>query len=171
LNPYFEISRFSGCTNKNSTGSLAYLRFDQALSYPNKGKRKQSAMTKGDVAVADFISDINWSDLPKSVQRKARMCLLDTLGASLAGTQTKISSIAASYAGRIWPGDAATILLHGKSASAVGAAFANGYAANGIDIDDCGQYTKGHPGAQIFAAALAVAEKAKVASTASAGGL
>jgi 2-methylcitrate dehydratase PrpD len=57
-----------------------------------------------------------------------------------------------------WPGDEATILLHGKRASAIGAAFANGYAANGIDIDDCALYTKGHPGVQIVPTALALTE-------------
>jgi 2-methylcitrate dehydratase PrpD len=39
-----------------------------------------------------------------------------------------------------------------------GAAFANGNAANGIDIDDSARYAYGHAGAQIFPTALAVAE-------------
>jgi 2-methylcitrate dehydratase PrpD len=93
------------------------------------------------------------------VQRKARLALLDILGATLAGTLTPISRITTDYAVETWPGDEATILLHGQRASAIGAAFANGYAANGIDIDDCALYTKGHPGAQLFPTALALAEK------------
>jgi 2-methylcitrate dehydratase PrpD len=88
----------------------------------------------------------------------ARMALLDTLGATLVGTLTPVSRITTEYATETWPGVEATILLHGKRASAVGAAFANGYAANGVDIDDCALYTKGHPGAQIFPTALALAE-------------
>ena len=97
-----------------------------------------------------------------AVQRRARMALLDTLGATLAGTLTPVSRIAADFAVETWPGTEATILRGGQRASlrslAVGAAFANGYAANGIDIDDCALYTKGHPGAQIFPTALALAE-------------
>jgi 2-methylcitrate dehydratase PrpD len=77
------------------------------------------------------------------------MALLDVLGATLVGTLTTISRITTDFAVETWPGDEATILLHGKRASAIGAAFANGYAANGLDIDDCALYTKGHPGAQI----------------------
>ena len=119
---------------------------------------KEGADVDGNNIVADFIVGIGWHDLPPAVQRQARMALLDTLGAALAGTQTPISRITAGYAAETWPGDEATILLHGQRASAVGAAFANGYAANGIDIDDCGLYTKGHPGAQLFPTALAVAE-------------
>ena len=39
-----------------------------------------------------------------------------------------------------------------------GAAFANANAANGLDLDDSARYAYGHAGAQIFPAALAVAE-------------
>lgn len=116
-------------------------------------------MGDGDDLVAQFIADAAWDSLPVPVQRKARMALLDILGATLVGTLTPISRITTDYAVATWPGDEATILLHGKRASAIGAAFANGYAANGIDIDDCALYTKGHPGAQIFPTALALAEK------------
>ena len=116
-------------------------------------------MRDGNDLVAQFIADATWDALPAPVQRKARMALLDILGATLAGTLTPISRITTDFAVETWPGDEATILLHGKRASAIGAAFANGYAANGIDIDDCALYTRGHPGAQIFPTALALAEK------------
>ena len=116
-------------------------------------------MQNGNDLVARFIADATWDALPAPVQRKARMTLLDILGATLVGTLTPIGRITTDYAVETWPGDEATILLRGQRASAIGAAFANGYAANGIDIDDCALYTKGHPGAQIFPTALALAEK------------
>jgi len=109
--------------------------------------------------IAGFITRTRWEDLPEPVQRQARMCLLDSLGATLAGTLAPVSRIAADCAIELWPGEGATILLRGRRAGVAGAAFANGCAANGLDIDDCGLYTKGHPGAQIFPAALAVAEQ------------
>jgi len=112
----------------------------------------------GNDTVARFVRDITWEALPTAVQRVARMALLDALGATLAGTLTPVSRITAEYAAETWPGDEATILLHGRRASAIGAAFANGYAANGVDIDDCALYTRGHPGAQIFPTALALGE-------------
>ncbi len=116
-------------------------------------------MKGGNDLVAQFIADAAWDALPAEVQRKARMALLDILGATLVGTLTPISCLTTDHAVETWPGDEATILLHGKRASAIGAAFANGYAANGLDIDDCALYTKGHPGAQLFPTALALAEK------------
>jgi 2-methylcitrate dehydratase PrpD len=108
--------------------------------------------------VADFVVDTRWDVLPEAVQDQVRRCLVDDLGAALSGTLTRVSEISGAYAARTWPGDEATILLQGRRAGAVGAAFANGWAANGLDCDDGLRYAYGHGGAQIFAAALAVAE-------------
>ncbi len=108
--------------------------------------------------VISFVTGTTWEHLPPPVQHIAHLAVLDTLGTTLVGTLTPISQITAEYAEQRWPGDEATILLHDRRASTVGAAFANGYAANGIDIDDCGVYTKGHPGVQIIPTALALAE-------------
>ncbi|MGD9316119.1 MAG: MmgE/PrpD family protein [Anaerolineae bacterium] len=120
----------------------------------------------GNDLVANFIHALTWESLQPAVQDRIRLALLDTLGATLVGTLTPISAITAEYATATWPGDEATILLHNKRASAIGAAFSNGYAANGIDIDDCALYTKGHPGAQIFPTALALAESLQLGGAA-----
>ena len=109
-------------------------------------------------AIADFITRCRWSDLPDAVKVKARFCLLDNLAATLAGAPTRIARIADVYAAETWPGRGATVLATGRETSATGAAFVNAVAANGTDIDDCGIYTFGHPGAQLFPAALALAE-------------
>ncbi len=115
-------------------------------------------MDGNDIAAA-FILDTSWDALPASVQRRAKMCLLDDLASVLSGTLTRISRITAGYAAERMPGDEATILLHGKRSTAPGAALANAYAGNALDIDDDIRYAQGHPGAQVFPAALAVAEK------------
>ena len=71
---------------------------------------------------AQFITETRWEMLPSKVKEKARMCLVDNLGATLAGTPTRVSQICADYAQVTWPGEAATILLHDKRASAVAVA-------------------------------------------------
>lgn len=113
----------------------------------------------GNSLVAEFIHDTKWKALNPDIQRTAKLRMLDVLGASISGTLTPVSKITADFAARAYPGDEATILMHGKSANAVGAAFANGYAANGFDSDDGGIFTKGHPGAQLFPTTLALSEK------------
>ncbi len=87
------------------------------------------------------------------------MCLLDNLGVTLVGTLAPVSRIAADYAQRAWAGNESTIVSGCGKASAAGAAFANGCAANALDLDDDAIYTRGHPGAQLFPATLAEAEK------------
>jgi 2-methylcitrate dehydratase PrpD len=108
--------------------------------------------------VGQFVAETRWADLPEAVQNQARRCLVDVLGAALSGTLARVSEITSAYAAETWPGDEATVLLRGRRANAVGAAFANGWAANAFDSDDGLRYAYGHAGAQIFPAALAVAE-------------
>jgi 2-methylcitrate dehydratase PrpD len=121
----------------------------------------------GNALTADFILGISWDELPESVRNRVRICLMDALGAMLAGTLAPISRIAATFATDAWHGDAATVPwyepgigLRAYRASAAGAAFANACAGNALDIDDDAIFTRGHPGAQLIPAALAVAEMA-----------
>jgi 2-methylcitrate dehydratase PrpD len=113
----------------------------------------------GDRLVSDFVRNLRWDNLDGAVREKVKLTLLDALGATLSGTQTRISTIAADYAPTAWPGDDASILMYNRTATPAGAAFANGCAANGFDSDDGAKYTRGHPGAQLFPATLAVSEK------------
>ena len=112
----------------------------------------------GDDLAARFITEIVWSDLPAAVQYKAKMRLMDNLSAAISGARTEISRIATQFVTACMPGDEATVLVHGKKSTIPGAAFANGCAANGLDIDDGTRYAYGHAGAQIFPTALALAE-------------
>jgi len=113
----------------------------------------------GNELAAKFIADTRWDDLPQAVQHKVKMCLVDIVAAIVGGVLTPISDIAAAYAPVAWQGDEATILLYDRRATAAGAAFANACAANGLDCDDGGVYTRGHQGAQVFPTALAISEK------------
>lgn len=112
----------------------------------------------GNELAAQFIHNTHWDELPELVQHKAKTCLVDIIAAIVGGVLTPVSGIAAAYAPVAWPGDDATILLHDARARAAGAAFANASAANGLDCDDGGVYTRGHLGAQVFPTALALCE-------------
>jgi 2-methylcitrate dehydratase PrpD len=110
-------------------------------------------------AVTAFILKTRWEDLPAAVREWALLCLVDNVASTLSGSTAPSTRIAESVAGELLPGDQATLLACGERASVLGAAFANGVAANAYDIDDCGLYTWGHPGAQVLPAALAMGEK------------
>lgn len=107
---------------------------------------------------AAFAVGLEWAAVPEPVRRRARLALLDVLGAAIAGSRAPVADIAARAAQRIWAGEAAGILLSNLRATAPGAAFVNGCLANAFDVDDGYRPVKGHPGAAVFPAALAAAE-------------
>jgi 2-methylcitrate dehydratase PrpD len=112
----------------------------------------------------EFIADLEWRNLPPEVQHQAKRCLLDALGAVIAGMETPVGALMTAFAERHFRGDEATILVSGKGASSVGAALANGFAGNALDIDDGFRLVKGHPGGCIVPVLLAACEIAQSCS-------
>jgi 2-methylcitrate dehydratase PrpD len=110
--------------------------------------------------VLRFILDTRFEDLPDNVIHQAKRCLLDTLGSLLAGSDTPVVPIMTSFATKHFRGTEATILVSGERVSPVGAALANGYACNALDIDDGYRMVKGHPGACVLPVLLAASESA-----------
>ncbi|MGI8861805.1 MAG: MmgE/PrpD family protein [Gaiellaceae bacterium] len=107
---------------------------------------------------AELILRLEWADVPHAVRSKIELLLRDFVAVSIAGRPTPTACIAADYATAVHPGDAATALLDGRKLAAPGAAWANGVLANALDFDDGHRLVKGHPGANVIPAALAVAE-------------
>jgi 2-methylcitrate dehydratase PrpD len=112
----------------------------------------------------DFVLETRWRDVPPHVQHQVKRCLLDTLGALLSGTQTPVGRLMADMAARHYGGEGATILVDGRKVSAAGAALANGFAGNALDIDDGYRMVKGHPGACALPPVFAGAELAGTCS-------
>lgn len=110
--------------------------------------------------VQDFISNLKWRDLPEQVRHQSKRCLLDTLGALISGTRTPVAELMAAFALEQYPGKETTIFAGGSRCSAVGAALANGFSGNALDIDDGYRMVKGHPGACILPVILAACETA-----------
>lgn len=108
----------------------------------------------------DFTLKTRWDDLPTDVQHQAKRCLMDALGAMIAGSQTPVADIIRKTALEHFGGDQATIMVTGQRVSAAGAALANGFFGNALDIDDGYRNVKGHPGACALPPVLAAAELA-----------
>jgi len=109
-------------------------------------------------AALDFILKTDWAHLPPDVQHQAKRCLLDTLGALLAGHQTPVAGLMHTFALDQFKGDDASILVQGGRTAVAGAALVNGFANNALDIDDGYRPIKGHPGACILPVILAAGE-------------
>jgi len=106
----------------------------------------------------NFITETKWDTLPDNIQHQAKRCLLDTLGAMIAGHKTPVAYLMNSFAKEQFKGDGATILVKGNKLSASGAALVNGFANNALDVDDGYRNVKGHPGACILPVILAAGE-------------
>ena len=105
--------------------------------------------------VINFIHETNWEDLPEMVCGQARRCLLDTLGAGIGGSRTKLSGIIRDFAASAFGGKGAYLWLDGREVSPPGAALANGMTIDSLDIHDGHPLAKGHAGAAVVPAALA----------------
>lgn len=105
-----------------------------------------------------FILNTTWTCLSEVVQHQARRCLLDSMGALIAGTDTPVARLMTDFAVEQFAGNEATVLVAGRKASLVGATLANGFAANALDIDDGYRPIKGHPGVCVLPALLAAVE-------------
>ncbi len=114
-------------------------------------------MKKND-RIINFILETDWPNLPKDIQHQSKRCFLDTLGAQIAGHNTPVGDLMASFARTQFPGNESTILVKGDKLSASGAALVNGFANNALDIDDGYRDIKGHPGACVLPVALAAGE-------------
>lgn len=110
------------------------------------------------VAAAEFLGRLRWNDLPEPVRRRTDALVRDFTAVTCAGMATPTAAIAADYAVAQHGGNEATLLYDGRRVSATGAAWANGVLANSLDLDDGHRLVKGHPGAIVIPAALAIAE-------------
>jgi 2-methylcitrate dehydratase PrpD len=106
-----------------------------------------------------FIHDLRFDDLPDDVVRQSQRCLLDLIGTAAGGSTTDTARLIRAHAARYFgPGEdaGARLLLDGRRVSPVGAALAGGMMIDSLDCHDGHVLTKGHAGAGIFPALLAL---------------
>jgi 2-methylcitrate dehydratase PrpD len=104
------------------------------------------------------LDEIRFASAPRAVQARLGALAMDLAAACAAGRAVPAARIALSHAQATGPGDQATAILDGRRLSSPAAAWANGVLANALDLDDGHRLAKGHPGACVWPAALAVAE-------------
>jgi 2-methylcitrate dehydratase PrpD len=109
-------------------------------------------------ALADFLADAEYADLPAAAIDEANRATLDWLGSALAGALEPPARMAQRVAHRLGSSTEATMLAAGR-ASAGAAAFANGVASHILELDDVHKGSTLHAAAPVIPAALAVAER------------
>ena len=121
-----------------------------------------TATTAGTVgltrALAEFLSDTAYGDLPSSVVDECYRATLDWLGSALAGALEPPARIAQRAAHGFGSSDESTMFGAGRG-SAAAAALANGVASHILELDDVHKGSTLHAAAPVISAALAVAER------------
>ncbi|MCX5917808.1 MAG: MmgE/PrpD family protein, partial [Deltaproteobacteria bacterium] len=111
--------------------------------------------------LAAFITGLKYQSLPPEVIQKAKHCLMDTLGAALAGSKAADGIIAKKVAEKLSPRKESTLFTGKGKVGVLEAALANGIMSHALELDDGNRYAQGHPGAATIPAVLALAEKEK----------
>lgn len=105
--------------------------------------------------VAARAAGTRYASLPESVRRIVRLCVLDWLGVTIAGSREPLAQILqAEFTG----GSGATVIGCRSAASALDAALINGSASHAQDYDDFHLAMPAHPTAAMMPAVFALAE-------------
>ncbi|KAA3651141.1 MAG: MmgE/PrpD family protein [Proteobacteria bacterium] len=122
-------------------------------------------MAPNDNTAIRFIHGLCFEDLPQTVVRHARRCVLDLCGVAAGGTTTDLSHIIRNHAAaHFGAGErAARMLFDGRRVSLPGAALAGGMSIDSLDAHDGHVLTKGHVGVTVLPVLLALADAGCVA--------
>ncbi|MBI2987306.1 MAG: MmgE/PrpD family protein [Deltaproteobacteria bacterium] len=105
------------------------------------------------LAIAEYVHDISYGDLPQQAIANAKLAILDTIGVMFAGAQHQVGRIIVDYVRASGAAGVATIIGQSLQTSPELAALANGILAHALDYDD-----HGHASTQSLPAALALGE-------------
>jgi 2-methylcitrate dehydratase PrpD len=118
-------------------------------------------MAEETVRLAAYTAGLHYEDLPETIVRCAKDCIIDTVAACICGAPKPWSRIVAAHARHTGTGGNCHILgCAGPTVHAPAAALANGAAAHAFELDSLTRPGAGaHPGATVLPPALAVAQR------------
>src|SRR5262245_57518127 len=102
---------------------------------------------------------MRYEPLPDSTVAAARLVLLDTLGAIVAGSALPENGALARLAGARLPRGGATLIGHRLKSDGFWAALTNATAGVALEVDEGSRLGGGHPAIHTVPGALAVAEE------------
>lgn len=109
-----------------------------------------------DYRLEKFLLETKWEDLPAEVQQRLRGCMLDLLGALVAGCGSEQFRVGVRLAKKIFRDGDIPAIGTKETFSTVGAATAMGHSSNAYDIDDGHNIIRAHPGTSFIGGLLAI---------------
>ncbi len=116
-------------------------------------------MSNETLQVAQFCSQLRYSDLPGQVVERTKELVLDLLGNAIAGHEMESSRLVTGLVRSMGGTEEATVIGEGLKVPVANAVLANGSMAHGVEMGDTHRWTYLHPGAAVIPTALAIAEK------------
>lgn len=105
----------------------------------------------------DFILNTKWEELNAEVQTRARVCMIDLMGALITGSRSEQFQVGKRVAKAIFGEGSVAAIGTEETFSFMGAAAAMGHASNAYDIDDGHNLIRAHPGTSFIGGVLAAA--------------
>lgn len=114
----------------------------------------------GTAALAAFLADLRYEDLPTEVVERTKDLLVDWLGSTLAGRGARPIRALERFAYTMGPDDGpCEILVSRRRSSALFAALVNAAASHVVEQDDVHNGSVFHPGTVVFPAVVAAAQQ------------
>lgn len=123
--------------------------------FPDAGALRSGALTR---ALARFVSDTQWRDVPAAVRNEAKRSLVNYFAVALAGAHDPTLDRALDVYRRFRADETSTIIGRGERIDMLNAAALNAMSANVYDFDDTHVPTIIHPAAPVASALFALAE-------------
>lgn len=116
-------------------------------------------------AVANFVADTSYDQIPQEALINAKWCILDCLGVALGGSQEPFSRIISDYVKELGGESESAVIAMGFRTSSPQAALVNGTLAHALDYDDSHPNFQ-HATAVTLPAVLALAERERISGQA-----
>lgn len=107
--------------------------------------------------IADYVQSMWDTQLPEQAREGAGRCILDLLSATIVGAGTIGAVSTCQVAKAVYGRGASPIWFSAATSNALGAAWSNSAAASALDLDDGNRLARGHAGASVIPATLAMA--------------
>lgn len=109
--------------------------------------------------LAEFILNTDYKSLPQEAVEMAKLCFLDWLGSTYAGSKQRPTRIFLELARELGGRPEATLIPDGSKSSCLFAAMVNAASSHVMEMDDLHKASILHPAAAVIPAALATAER------------
>ncbi len=109
-----------------------------------------------------YIHSLRFEEIPQEIILKAKLCIIDSIGCTIAGSQIETGKILANTIAEISPPPESLLWGFDKKCSLLMGVFINSALANAMDFDDVsftdGPLTGMHPGATTIPPAFSIGE-------------